>query len=141
MSAHPDNRTHKVRDSREASGAIAPKADEAGPRPPMQARYLAGLYELGPLGPQLRQQAAQVGMERAEVWLGRTDGGSGLEDFVRDNFGRPDLVLILDSWHPAEDLGELARLWHRGDDKAAEALAARWCHTMKHQGARPSWTS
>jgi hypothetical protein len=111
-------------------------AGAPGPRPRMQARYLAGLYELGELGLQLRRQAAQVGMEAAQVWLGLTDGASGLEDFVQDNFGRPDVVLILDFWHPAEDLGELARLWHPRDEEAAQALAGRWCHTMKHEGGQ-----
>jgi hypothetical protein len=100
----------------------------------MQARYLAGLYELDELGSQLRRQAAQVGMEAARLWIGLTDGGGGLEEFVRENFARPDVVLILDFWHPAEDRGELARLWHPGDEEAARELARRWCHTMKHEG-------
>jgi hypothetical protein len=100
----------------------------------MEARYLAGLYELGELGLQLRRQAAQVGMEQAELWVALCDGGNGLEDFVKDNFGRPEVVLILDFWHPAEDLGELARLLYPRDDTAAKKQAAAWCHTMKHQG-------
>ncbi len=100
----------------------------------MQARYLAGLYELDGLGPQLRRQAAQVGMEAAEVWIGLTDGGSGLEGFLQRNFNRPDLVLILDFWHAAEDLRELARLCHPKDEAAAQAQAQGWCHALKHQG-------
>ena len=51
-------------------------------RPPagaaMQARYLAGLYDLDELGLQLRKQAAQVGMDEADLWVGLTDGGNGL---------------------------------------------------------------
>src|SRR5205807_842203 len=47
---------------------------------------------------------------------------------------RPGLVLILDFHHPAEDLEELARLWHPGDAGAAKEQAERWCHTMKHRG-------
>jgi hypothetical protein len=117
-----------------AGAAEAAVAEPADCRPRMQARYLAGLYELGELGLQLRRQAAQVGMEAADLWIGLTDGGSGLEDFVRDNFARPDVVLILDFWHPAEDLGELARLLHPADEEAARQQAGRWCHTMKHQG-------
>ena len=100
----------------------------------MQARYLAGLYELDGLGQQLRRQAAQVGMEAADLWIGLTDGGSGLEDFVHKNFSRPDVVLILDFWHPAEDLGELARLLHPADEAAAQAQAQQWCQAMKHEG-------
>jgi hypothetical protein len=106
----------------------------ADQRPRMQARYLAGLYELDELGLQLRRQAAQVGMETADLWIGLSDGGGGLEEFLRQNFARPDLVLILDFFHPAEDLGELARLLQPGDEEAARQQAGRWCHTMKHQG-------
>src|SRR5258705_12060430 len=40
--------------------------------------YLAGLYELDELGLQLRRQAAQVGMDRADQWIGLSDGGNGL---------------------------------------------------------------
>jgi len=76
-------------------GAVPP------PRPRMQARYLAGLYRLEELGLVLRKQAAQVGMEQAELWVALSDGGSGLEDFRQENFGRVDAV-ILDFWHAAE---------------------------------------
>ncbi len=67
-------------------------------RPPPKAAaagYLSGLYDLDELGLQLRKQAGQVGMNRAEVWIGLTDGGNGLEEFVRKNFSR-EPVLILD---------------------------------------------
>jgi hypothetical protein len=101
----------------------------------MQARHLAGLDELDELGPQLQRQAAQVGMEAAEVWVGLTDGGSGLEGFLQRNFNRPDLVLILDFWHAAEDLRELARLCHPRDEAAAQA----WCHALKHHGGAACW--
>lgn len=114
-----------------AREGAAPEPDH---RPRMQARYLAGLYALDELGLQLRRQAAHVGMEAADLWIGLTDGGSGLEDFVRENFARPDVVLILDFWHPAEDLGELARLLHPADEEAARAQAKQWCQVMKHQG-------
>ncbi|MFO0968810.1 MAG: hypothetical protein U0793_24915 [Gemmataceae bacterium] len=61
----------------------------------MHKRYLAGLYDLDELGLQLRRQGGQVGMNCAEQWIGLTDGGNGLESFLRRNFPR-DLVLILD---------------------------------------------
>lgn len=112
-----------------------PGADEAdGPRPRMQARYLAGLYELDELGLQLRRQAAQVGMEAAQVWIGLTDGGNGLEGFLQRNFNRADLVVILDFWHAAGYLEALARAWHPKDAAQSAALAQAWCHTLKHRG-------
>jgi hypothetical protein len=104
-----------------------------GPRAVMQARYLAGLYELDELGLQLRRQAAQVGMERAERWIGLTDGGNGLEEFVRKNFPR-DVVLILDFWHAAEYLTELGQLLQPCDEEARQHLVQHWCHVMKHEG-------
>ena len=83
-----------------------------------QARYLSGLYSLDKLGPPLRKQAAQVGMEWADLWIALTDGGNGLEDFLRENFGRPDLVVILDFWHVAEYLADLAKARAPGGRRA-----------------------
>lgn len=117
-------------------GPLPGPAVVPAPRGPMRARYLAGLYTLDELGLLLRRQAAQVGMEAAEQWIGLSDGGNGLEDFQRDNFNRANLVLILDFHHPAEDLEELARLWHPGDLEASQKQAQQWCHTMKHRGGQ-----
>jgi len=100
----------------------------------MQARYLAGLYTLAELGLLLRRQAAQVGMEQAEVWIGLSDAGNGLDDFLQNNFNRPSLVLILDFYHPASRLEELARVYHPGQQEAAQRQAEQWCHTLKHEG-------
>ena len=54
----------------------------------MQARYVAGLYSLDELSAVMRRQGAQVGMDRADRWIGLTDGGNGLEPFRcrRDRF-------------------------------------------------------
>src|SRR5208282_974528 len=52
----------------------------------MQARYLSGLYTLEELGVLLRRQAGQVGMNYAEQWIGLSDGGNGLENFLKSNF-------------------------------------------------------
>jgi hypothetical protein len=105
-------------------------------KPPkeMQARYLAGLYTLPLLGLLLRRQAAQVGMEAAQQWIGLSDGGRGLEDFLQGHFNRADLVLILDFHHPAGRLEELARLSHEGDEASAKQQAEQWCKKLKHEG-------
>jgi hypothetical protein len=105
------------------------------PKAAMQARYLSGLYELDELGLQLRKQAGQVGMNRAEVWIGLTDGGNGLEEFVRKNFTR-DPVLILDFWHAADHLTQLAKLLHPDDEAQRQTLVTSWCHTLKHEGGQ-----
>jgi hypothetical protein len=111
--------------------------DHARRRAGMAARYLAGLNTLEELGPPLRRLAAQVGMEQAEVWVALTDGGNGLEDFIHTNFGRPDVVLILDFWHAAEHLANLARTLYGADEKRVQAALAAWRHTMKHGGGAP----
>jgi hypothetical protein len=99
----------------------------------MKARYLAGLYELDELGLQLRRQAAQVGMDHAEQWIGLSDGGNGLEPFLTKNFPR-DLVLILDFWHASEYLSDLAKVLRPDTEDEREALLASWCRTMKEKG-------
>ena len=79
-----------------------------GRRPQFEARYVAGLEGQASLADPLRKQAAQVGMDRAQRWLALADAGAGVEDFLRVNFGRVEAV-ILDFYHAAEHLGELAR--------------------------------
>ncbi len=100
----------------------------------MQARYLSGLYEPTNSGSNSARQAGQVGMDRAEIWIGLSDGGNGLEEFIRRNFPR-DPVLILDFWHAADHLTELAKLLYPDDEEARQALVTSWCHTTKHEGA------
>jgi hypothetical protein len=121
------------------AGVYNPYPDEylrppGKPPPCLQARYLSGLYSLEELGPLLRRQAAHVGMERADVWVALTDGGAGLEEFVRMNFNRVDLVLILDFWHAASYLEELARALHFADEEAAVKQAQEWCSLLKAEG-------
>jgi len=102
-------------------------------RTPMQVRYVAGLYPLQEVGPRLRRQAAQVGMEAADCWLGLTDGGSGLEARLEENFPLVWAV-ILDFYHPAEKLHGLARLLHPGAEAPAAEQARDWCRLMKEEG-------
>ena len=99
---------------------------------PGRMRALAGLYTFEELGPQMRRQAAQVGLDQADVWVGLTDGGSGLDEFLRVYFPRAELVL--DFYHAAGHLNELARALHPADESAAKELAGRWCHQLKHTG-------
>lgn len=101
---------------------------------PSQARYLAGLYALTELGAQLRRQAGQVGMNQAQQWIALTDGGAGLEEFMQCYF--PQAVCILDFFHAAQHLHELAKLWHSGDEEQSKALGQAWSHRLKHEGGQ-----
>jgi hypothetical protein len=100
---------------------------------PMRARYLSGLYPLEEFAPLLRAPAGAVGMDRAERWIGLSDGGNGLEDRLRENFPRV-AVIILDFFHPAEKLTGLARRLHPQDEDQAQEQARRWCHLLKDEG-------
>ncbi|HMB04002.1 MAG TPA: hypothetical protein VKP69_09720, partial [Isosphaeraceae bacterium] len=60
-----------------------------------------------------------------------TDGGNGLDDFMRVYF--PRATLILDFYHAAGHLADLAQAWS-GDAATAPALLDRWRHQMKHEG-------
>jgi len=110
-------------------------ADPAGPRPAWQARYVAQLQPLAALGGPLRRQAGRVGFDAAQRWVALSDGGSGLEDFLKDNFGRVEAV-ILDFWHAAEYLGGLSRALYPGREEAAAAWRGPWCHRLEHEGGR-----
>ena len=95
----------------------------------MRSRYLSGLYPLEDFAPLLRTPAGHVGMDRADRWIGLSDGGSGLEDRLRENFPRVEVV-ILDFFHPAEKLTGLARLLppqgqRRGEGQAGGGSCSR----------------
>jgi hypothetical protein len=107
-----------------------------GRRPPWQARYVAQVQPLAALAQPLRRQGSRVGMGRAQRWVALADGGSGLEDFLRDNFGRVDAV-ILDFWHAAEYLGDLAKALYPGHEEQSEAWRSAWCSRLKAEGGAP----
>jgi hypothetical protein len=94
------------------------------------SRYLAGLYSLAELGEQLRRQAAQVGMGRADQWVALSDGGGGLEEFFDVYF--PGAVKINDFQHAAGYLAHLALSLRPGG--AGQKLLGDWCHRLKHEG-------
>ncbi len=99
----------------------------------MRARYVSGLYPLAEMGPLLRRQGAQVGLDRAEVWVAIADGGAGLEDFLRTNFPRV-AVVILDFYHAAEYLGKLAAALHPNDAEAAVEQTKAWSRILRDEG-------
>ena len=102
-------------------------------RPPWQARYVASLEGQAAVGEPMRRQAAHVGMDRAERWIALSDGGAGLEDWLRVHFGRVEAV-ILDFYHVSEHLAELARAWHGAETEAAQEQHRQWSHRLKHEG-------
>jgi hypothetical protein len=100
-----------------------------------QARYVCGLTGgLSVLGPPLRNQGAQVGMDGAQRWVAISDGGVGIEDWLRLNFPRVEAV-VLDFYHVAEYLNEWSKALHP-DEAHAQDVARTWCHRLKHEGGK-----
>jgi hypothetical protein len=99
---------------------------------PGRLRALAGLGARADLGEQMRRQGAQVGLDAADDWVALTDGGAGLDEFMRVYF--PRAVLVLDFYHAAEHLTALAKAVSGPDEAAAGVLAEGWCHRLKHDG-------
>lgn len=95
-------------------------------------RFLAGLYELDPLGLALRRQAAQVGWDAAEQQLAISDAGNGLEDFARKAF--PLAESLLDFFHASEHVAALAGAYHPDDAAATATQTVEWCQRLKHAG-------
>jgi hypothetical protein len=108
---------------------------EGLPKPgtPMRARYVSGLYPLAQMGPLLRVQDAQVGLDQADVWVALCDGGSGLEDFVRENFPRVEAV-ILDFYHATQYLAKLSAVLHPDDEDAALEQTKAWSRQLRDEG-------
>jgi hypothetical protein len=100
-------------------------------QPIRDRRYLAGLYELQDLGRQLHREALSVGWCETDVQIALSDGAVCLEKFLATYF--PKAVLILDFFHAAEHLAELARTLHSDESTCATVLKS-WCRTLKHQG-------
>ena len=107
----------------------------AARRPPWQSRYLASQFGQEALGEPARRQAAQIGMGRAQRWIALSDGGSGLEAWLRLHFDRVEAV-ILDFYHASEYLGDLAKAWYGTGTQEAQTQHKRWAHRLKHEGGQ-----
>ena len=99
-----------------------------------QVRYVCGMTGgLAAPGDPRRRQAAQVGMDAARRWVAISDGGAGIEDWLRTYFPRAGAV-IPDFWHAAQHPSEWAKALHPDDAAEATRVAAEWCHELKHEG-------
>jgi hypothetical protein len=108
-------------------------SDPAGRRPPWKARYVSQVRPLADLAGPLRRQARQVGLDAAQRWVALSDGGAGLEDFLRANVPRVEAV-ILDYSHVAESVAKLAKALRPTDDTAATARREATCEQLKASG-------
>jgi hypothetical protein len=96
-------------------------------------RYVCGLTGgLAALAQPLRKQATQVNMHAAQRWIALSDGGAGIEDWLRVNFPRAEAI-ILDFYHAAEHLCDWAKVLYPQESEA-ERVGGAWCHRLKHEG-------
>jgi hypothetical protein len=101
------------------------------------SRYVSGVMSLPEIGAQLRRECQAVGVAQADVVIGLTDGGNGLEDCLIDAMGglAREMVFILDFWHVTEHLQEFANLFLADEAQRRKQMAA-WCHRLKHAGGQ-----
>jgi hypothetical protein len=100
-----------------------------------RVRYVCGLTGgLAALGGPLRRQAAHVDMDGAERRIALSDGGAGIEDWLRVNFPRADAI-ILDFYHAAEHLSDWAKVLYPQESEA-KCVGSAWCHRLKHEGGQ-----
>jgi hypothetical protein len=101
-------------------------------------RYVSGVMTLAEIGRQLRCECQAVGIAGADVVIGLTDGGNGLEtclvETVLSGLAR-ETVLILDFFHASEHVHDFAKTWQPNDAARHDQLEA-WCHLLKHAGGQ-----
>jgi len=102
-----------------------------------EARYVSGLMSLEEIGRQLRQECLAVGVGEADVVIGLTDGGNGLEDCLLDALGgiAKEIEFILDFYHASEHLLEFAKVFLPQEEPRRRQVE-QWCCTLKHQGGQ-----
>jgi hypothetical protein len=100
-----------------------------------QVRYVSGLMSLPEIGGQLRRECQTVGLSQADVVIGLTDGGNGLENCLLDALAGlgPQIVFILDFYHVTEHMREFAKLW-MPDESLRREQVRTWCQTLKRHG-------
>ena len=98
-----------------------------------ESRYVANMTGgQAELAIPLRRQAGQVGMDAAERHIALSDGGAGLEELLKTNFPRVEVV-ILDFYHAAEHLCDWAKVLNSQGEEA-DRVSQEWCHRLKHEG-------
>ncbi len=101
----------------------------------MPARYVSGLMSLQEIGGQLRRECQSAGLERADVVIGLSDGGAGLENCLIDAVAgmAGEFRLILDFDHATEHVQEFVRVLCPAEEPRRKRVEA-WCQMLKHQG-------
>lgn len=112
-----------------------PERRQGRRRIPPQSRCVAGLMSIDEIGQQLRKECGSVGLSHADVVIGLSDGGNGLENQLTSVVSgmAKEVVFILDFWHASEHLQEFANVFLPDETKRKQQVEA-WCHHLKHHG-------
>ena len=104
-------------------------------RPRGESRCVSGLMSLEDIGQQLRKECQAVGLSDADVVIGLSDGGNGLENCLLNVAGgmAREVVFILDFWHASEHLQEFANVFITDEVKRHDQVET-WCHHLKQHG-------
>ena len=100
-----------------------------------ESRCVSGLMSLEEIGQQLRNECRAVGLKHADVVIGLSDGGNGLENCMLNVVGgmAQEVVFILDFWHATEHLQEFANVFIADETHRRDQVEA-WCHHLKQHG-------
>lgn len=99
--------------------------------------YNSGLMPLAELSQQFKTESQVVGLGQADIMIGMTDGGAGLEDCILDAVAglSRETVFILDIHHVHEHLVEFAQVFC--PESARKAQVSAWSTTLKERGGPP----
>lgn len=91
---------------------------------------------LGDIGGQIRREARAVGLGRAEVVIGLSDGGNGLRECLTDAVAGQarDIEFILDFYHATEHLREFLKVLWPTDQARRGRQLDDWCRLLKTDG-------
>jgi hypothetical protein len=98
--------------------------------------YVAGLMSLPQMSVRLRQEVNAVGLGRAQVVIGLTDGGAGLEECLLSavsGLGNEQIVFILDIHHARDHLVEFAKEWC-ADEESRRDQVRLWAQRLMAEG-------
>ncbi|APZ91945.1 ISKra4 family transposase [Fuerstiella marisgermanici] len=100
-----------------------------------ESRGVSGLMSLEEIGQQLRNECRSVGLKHADVVIGLSDGGNGLENCLTNVVSgmAREVVFILDFWHASEHLQEFANIFV-SDETMRHNQVELWCQHLKEHG-------
>ena len=126
----PDG-TAKTREAKLGAVFTQTVTDEEGEplRDPDSTSYVGTFAGSADLGVRLRAEARRRGLDRAQAVVFLGDGSAWVWEIARLHF--PEATQILDFYHAAEYVGELATLLFPADEATRQRQRVAWLQEMK----------